>query len=104
MFLKINQKLPVSVTFKDKFGNDAQVDGKPEWAVTDSTLASLEVADDGMSSMIVPTGVVGSFKVQVSADADLGAGVKTILGELDIDLVAGDAENVVISAGTPVDA
>ncbi len=104
MKLKISQNLPVSVTFEDKFGNTAQVDGLPSWAVTDEKLATLEVADDGMSAVVKPTGLAGSFKVQCSADGDLGEGVKSILGELDIDLLPGDATTVDLKAGDPVDA
>jgi hypothetical protein len=103
MFLKITQKLPVSVAFKDSLGNAAQVDGKPAWAVDNAALATVQVADDGLSAVVVPTGTVGSFKLQVSADADLGEGVKTILGELPIDLVSGEAVAVELTAGAPVD-
>lgn len=102
MFLKVNQSLPVTITITDKFGNAAKVDGVPAWAVTDAALASLTVADDGMSASVVPVGAVGAFKVQVSADADLGEGVKSIMGELDVELLAGDAEVISIAAGEPV--
>lgn len=103
MNLKITQNLPVSVKFSDKFGNAAAVDGKPEWSVTDESLASLDVADDGMSVLVKPSGKLGSFKVQCSADADLGEGVKAILGELAIDLLPAEAVKVDLSAGEPVD-
>jgi|WetSurMetagenome_2_1015567.scaffolds.fasta_scaffold251929_3 hypothetical protein len=104
MFLKVNQALPLTITIKDKFGNDAKVDGAPVWAVTDAALADIVASEDGMSATLTPIGPIGSFKVQVSADADLGAGVSTIMGELDIDLLAGDAVAVSIAAGEPVNA
>lgn len=103
MFLLITQELPVSVVFKDKLGNVAKVDGLPAWAVTDATLASLEVAADGLSAVVTPLGPVGSFKLQVSADADLGEGVKSILGELSVDLLPAEAVTVELTPGTPVD-
>jgi hypothetical protein len=103
MFLKVTQKLPVSIAIKDAKGNPAKVDGVPAWAVSDAALATLQVADDGMSAMIVPIGPIGSFKVQVSADADLTEGVKTILGELAIDLIGAEAVSVELTAGEPVD-
>jgi hypothetical protein len=99
MFLKVSDKLPLSVALKDKFGNEAQSDGKPSWALSDESLASLELSEDGKSALLLPKGTVGSFKVQVSADADLGEGVKSILGELDIELLAGEAVQVEIKAG-----
>lgn len=103
MFLKVNQNLPLTVQFTDAKGNPAVVDGIPTWAVTDATLATLDVAADGLSATLIPTGPIGSLVVQVNADADMGEGVKTILGELPVDLIAGDASTVVITAGTPVD-
>lgn len=103
MFLKITQKLPLSVEFQDKLGNPAKVDGAPVWAVSDETLATLSVAADGMSAELVPTGAIGEFKVQVSADADLGEGVKSILGELAIELLPAEAVSVAIKAGEPVE-
>lgn len=102
MFLKVNQNLPMTIAISDKFGNPAKVDGAPVWALTDTALGALQVSEDGMSATLVPQGAVGTLKVQVKCDADLGEGVKEILGELDIELLAGEAEVVAISAGTPV--
>ncbi len=103
MFLKVSQKLPITLAIKDIKGNAAKVDGAPKWAVTDEALASLVVAEDGMSAELTPSGAVGAFKVQVLADADLGEGIKEIVGELSVELVAGDAAVVELSAGVAVD-
>lgn len=103
MNLKITQKLPLSIEIKDKFGNPAQVDGAPKWSVTAPELADLEVAEDGMSAKLAPKGTIGSLTVQVSADADLGEGVKAIIGELPVNLLPGEASVIAISAGEPVD-
>ena len=103
MFLKVTQSLPVSLSITDKKGNPAKVDGAPVWAVTDESLASLSVAEDGMSATVTPIGPIGSFSVQVKADADLGEGVKEIIGELAVELSAGDAEVIALSAGQPSD-
>jgi hypothetical protein len=109
MFLKVSQKLPISLAIKDIKGNAAKIDGAPKWAVTNEALASLVVAEDGLSAELSPVGPVGSFKVQVKADADLsangedGSGVKEIVGELEIELVAGDAAVVELAAGVAVD-
>jgi hypothetical protein len=99
MILKVNQKLPLSVEFQDKFGNAAKVDGAPAWAMTDAELGALEIAEGGLSAVFTPSGKAGALKVQVSADADLGEGVKAILGELELSLIAGDAVSVAIKAG-----
>lgn len=103
MQMKVSKILPISFAAKDAKGNPASVDGKPAWALTDDKLGSLAVADDGMSAVFSPAGPVGSLKVQASADADLGEGVQTIQGELQIDLIGGDAVTVELSAGEPQD-
>jgi hypothetical protein len=99
-----NQKVPVSIAFTDAAGNPAPVDGVPVWTASDNgTLLTLEVSTDGMFCMIIANGPLGTAQVNVSADADLGAGVVTITGLLDIEVVAGQAVNVMINPGTPVD-
>jgi uncharacterized small protein (DUF1192 family) len=55
MFQKVTQPLPLaSVSFKDVLGNAAKVDGVPAWSVTDSTLGTLAVSEDGMSAQPEP--------------------------------------------------
>ena len=103
MFLKVTQAVPVALSITDKKGNPAKVDGAPQWAVTAPELATLAVAEDGLSAVVTPVGPIGTFKVQVKADADLGEGVKEIVGELDVELTAGDAEVIALSAGQATD-
>lgn len=103
MELKVTKKAKVSVKFKDAAGFQAKVDGKPAWAVSDSTKAILVVAEDGMSAEV--QGVdVGSFMLSLSADADLGEGIKPILGSLAFDVTAGEAVSVELVAEEIVEA
>lgn len=102
MTLKVTQTLPVSLKIVDSKGNPALVDGAPTWSVSDPTLAAVAPSPDGMSAVITPLGPMGSFTVQAACDADLGPGVTSIIGTLDIDLAGGDAVAVTIVAGTPV--
>ena len=104
MNLKVTQNLPVSIQIKDKFGNAAAVDGVPSWSSTDTSLCDIEAAQDGMSALVKPKGPLGSCGIQVSADADLGEGVKSILGELEVTFLPGDAETISVAAGEPVNA
>ncbi len=104
MNMKVTQNLPLSIEIKDKFGNAANVDGKPEWSATAPDLVDLEVSEDGMSAIVKPKGSIGELAIQVSADADLGEGVKSIMGELPLSLLSGDAESISIAAGAPTDA
>lgn len=98
MFLKVTEKAKISIKISDKFGNEAKVDGKPVWALS-AELGTLEVAEDGLSAVFSPGPAVGALMVQVKADADLDAtGVKEILGELALDLLAGEAEKVELAA------
>lgn len=103
MNVKVTQSLPLMIQPVDKFGNPAQVDGVPAWSLTDPSKGSIAPSDDGMSATFTPSGPLGEVMVQVSADADLGEGVKSILGELPISILAGEAVSVSISAGTPSD-
>jgi hypothetical protein len=98
MFLPVDKKLKVSIAIKDKFNNLAKVDGMPQWALSSADLGALAVSEDGMSAEFQPVGAIGALKVQVKADADLGEGVKEILGELEIELLAGEAEIVALAA------
>jgi len=102
MFLKSDENLPLAIAIKDRKGNAAKVDGAPAWAVTDESLAKLQVAEDGMSATLVPSGTVGTLKVQVKADADLGEGVKEILGELEVEIIPLEAAVIELSAGNSV--
>lgn len=98
MLMKVTENRKFSIKPVDAKGNLAKVDGAPTWAVTDESLATLEVAEDGMSAVVKPVGPLGTFSVQVKADADLGEGVAEIMGELAVELVAGDAVAIAISA------
>lgn len=97
MFKKVDAAFRLKVAFKDAKGNDAKVDGAPVWAVSDEALAEVVADESGLAATVTPKGPVGSFKVQCSADADLGEGLKSILGEAQVDLLPGDAEVVEIS-------
>jgi hypothetical protein len=103
MFLKASQKIPLSIRIKDAQGNDAKVDGAPQWVLSAEGMGTLKVAKDGMSAVFKPSGVVGLVKAQVMIDADLGEGVKAIYGELDIEVLSSEAVSIELSAGEPVD-
>ena len=103
MNLKVTQSLPVSIEIKDKFGNPAQVDGVPAWSLTDPSKGALAVGENGLSAVFTPAGPMGDVSIQVSADADLGEGTKSILGELPVSILAGDAATISIAAGEPTD-
>lgn len=97
------QKVALAIAPKSAAGNPAQVDGAPVWSSSDETILTLTVAPDGLSAEAVTTGKLGTVQVNVSADADLGEGAKTITGVLDIEVKASEAVSLDVSAGTPSD-
>lgn len=103
--LKITDSQNVTLTIKpvDKKGNPAPVDGVPVWATSDDTKATVAPAVDGLSAVVSAVGPLGAVQISVSADADLGTGVKSITGLLDIEVIAGEAAALAIEAGAPVE-
>ena len=101
--MQIAQVIAASVAFFDKGGNPAQVDGLPKWGVSDESIASLEVAADGMSAKATAL-KAGSFKFVGTADADMGEGVKPLVFESEeIVVLAGEAVMVKLTLGEPAD-
>jgi hypothetical protein len=94
---KVSLKLkPVSAA-----GNPAAIDGSPKWSVSDDSVVTLVVAEDGLSADVVTTGKLGVAQVLVVADADLGEGVKELTGTLDLEVKASEAVNLNLEAGVP---
>jgi hypothetical protein len=95
------QKVTLSISPKSAAGNPAPVDGVPSWSVSDASVASIVVSENGLSAEVVTTGALGTVQVVVDADADLGEGVETITGVLDIEVKASAAVTLDIGAGVP---
>lgn len=102
MFMKVESVADLSAAFKGKLKDgtlvDAKVDGKPQWELLNPELGLLEVSEDGLSAVFTAgqKAVVG--QIQLKADADLGEGVKEIIGTLDVELSPPEAEVVEIAA------
>jgi len=100
--LQVDQKVGVSISPMDAAGNPARVDGTPVWNASDAgALVTVVPALDGMSAVMTPVGPIGTLQVSVTVDADLGAGVRALVGVLDVELVGGEAVVVNIMPGTP---
>jgi hypothetical protein len=98
-----SQKASLTINPVDKRGNPARVDGIPVWASSDETKVTVAPAADGLSCDVVAAGALGQCQVTVSADADLGPGVATINGVLDITIVGGQAVGLAIAAAAPIE-
>lgn len=97
------QQANVPLKISNSRGGPASVDGTPEWANSDDTLATLEVAADGMSAVLKAVGPIGVGRVTVTADADLGAGTSPIVGVLDFEVLAGAAVVIELVPDAPTE-
>ncbi len=95
------QRCALTIRPVDARGNPAPVEGAPTWGLSDPALLDLQVAADGLSATVLARGPLGTGQVRVDADADLGAGVQTITGLLDVEVVASQAVSLEIATGTP---
>jgi len=96
------QQVSLAIQAVDARGNPAKLDGAPVWTSSDTALLTVVASDDGLSCVATAVGPLGTAQVLVTADADLGTGVRALTGLLDIDIIASEALNVVIVPGTPV--
>lgn len=101
LILGDDQKVTLRVKFITAEDNVARVDGTPAWETSNEDLFDLAPSADGMSCVVTAVGPIGVGQVAVSADADLGAGVRDILGTLEIEVVAGEAVAASIEPGAP---
>ncbi len=101
--MKVGQLIEGGVAFKDKDGFDAKVEGAPKWGSNDPSVLEVTQSEDGLSC-VVKALKPGSAKVSVVADADLGEGVKEIVGEADVVVLSGEAVEVDLSFTEPHDA
>lgn len=90
----------VKVTLKPltALGRPARLDGVPGWASSDTNVVSLVIAPDGLSADVVSVGP-GTAVVQVSADADLGPGVRELTATLDVTVIEAEAATMALEAG-----
>jgi hypothetical protein len=96
-----SQKVELTIAPVTAAGNPAPVDGVPEWGSSDETVLTVEPAADGMTCEAITTGKLGSAQVNVSADVEMDDGVTMLTGTLAIDVLAGQAVSLGVTAGTP---
>lgn len=72
----VEQKVHIQLAPKTAAGNPATLDGLPTWTVDPP--ATVEVDADGLGAFLISGDTVGSSNWSVSADGDLGSGVRTI--------------------------
>lgn len=98
--LTADQQVGLSFAATDKYGNSAGIDGAPTWSSSDESKVTVSVGADDKFATAVAVGPIGTAQVSVRADADLGDGAREVVGVLDIEVIAGEASIVALSAGT----
>ena len=84
--------ITVSIAYEDAAGNPAKIDGDPAWASSDDTILTVDVdATNHFEASVTPVGLAGTAQVTVTADVDLGTGVKELITLFDVTVVAGEA-------------
>lgn len=98
-----DKKRVFSVQPVDAKGRPAAVDGIPSWDLAAPGGVTLFPSADGLTCDVVwlepKTGVV----LTVKADADLGSGVREIVGSVDIQTLTAEAVGFTISTGPEMD-
>ena len=99
---EVGEKRKATVSFVDKNGRPANVDGVPEWASTNPGTFTVTPAADGLSATVECV-AIGTSQVSCVADADLDEGETrelTVLG--DVEGIPSEAVGGVMSFGPPL--
>ena len=89
--LGVGHYATVTVAWKDAAGNPAKVDGETSWASTDPAVITCTVSAGNPLIANCHAESIGTAQIQATADADLGAGVKTVTSTIDVTVIAGEA-------------
>lgn len=104
--LTATQNCEVLVSVKDKKGNVAQVQD-PVFTVSDEAIVtqvpSVDNPGNPLATKVSAVGPTGTALLTFTGDADMGDGVKPVIGTMDIVVNAGEATVVEITAGTPTE-
>src|SRR4051812_4999715 len=102
--LTVDQEVSVSLAVTDRVGNPATIDGSPVWASSDESVATVvENAGNPLAAIILSADRAGAALITATVDADLGEGVRQIVGTLEVQVTAGEAQFVTLEAGAPSD-
>jgi hypothetical protein len=90
----------VSVSFVDSEGKPATVDGVPTWAASDPMiLDTITPAADGLSATVHIADKTGASNLTLTADVDLGDGVKSQEFIDTISVIPGQAQTATFNFG-----
>lgn len=90
--LPVGTQVQMQVSYVDAGGNAATVDGEVVWASSNEAIATaIADASDSTLVTVTPVGPAGQVQITATVDADLGAGVRSLITIADIEVVAGEA-------------
>ena len=96
--IRNDQKISFALAFEDAHGNPVtELGSMPAWELDDNELATLVVAEDGMSADVIPTGPRGSVNVSVVVDADPDEDIEELVGQAEISILSGKAKVIRLS-------
>lgn len=93
----------IDLVLTDRFGNPAAVDGTPTWETTDPAICAVEPNAGGMGAVVRALGRTGSAEIRVTVDADMGDGVRHMVGAAGFDVLAGEVSVMALMVGEEVD-
>ena len=94
------QKVKVTLSPVTATGGPATLDGEPEWTV-ESGDCTVKPEPGGLSAYIHCGETIGLSVIKVAADADLGAGVRTIEDLVNVNVTNAEAAALGITVGAP---
>ena len=90
--ISVDNFVEMQVSYVDRGGNPATIDGLVGWSVSDPTILSITIdATDSTIVTVTPLGPLGNVQLTATADADLGAGTRNLVTLCDITIVSGEA-------------
>ncbi len=98
------QFLPFALKLVDGKGRPQDYEGDAVLASSDETVATATMAD--RTNGQVNSGIPGTATITVTVDADLGAGVQSVIATLDVNVTLDPrtgARILSLEAGTPAD-
>lgn len=97
----VEEKVHIKLNPTTAEGHPATLDGIPTWVIT-SGGATIVPDTDGLGAFLVSEDTIGSSTWTVSADADLGQGVRTIQDGGTYTYTNAEAQALGVTAETPV--
>jgi hypothetical protein len=96
------QQVVLTAVFKDSDGVVTPLpDGNsPSWSLDDGSVATI-VGPTDQPTVTISSIAPGTVHVTVTAEGDPTPGADTITGEFDVEVIADEATQVEITAGTP---